>query len=357
MDHLLRSIYYDVRNAAAFGGIDKLLRAAKEQDPGITREQVDEWLRGETVYTLHRQATKNYRHNPVISHCVGEWCQADIADMSAFAAANDGYAYLLTFIDVFSRRAAAIPLRTKSGKEVSQAFEKIFSDFVCFNLLVDRGTEFKNDNVKRLMDKYGCRMAFAYNESVKASVAERWNRTLKEKLFKYMTSKGTRRYVDVLAQIVLAYNMTRHSRTGERPVDVSTTNNQQVFERTYGFKNEKMREATPEPATFAVGHLVRVRYSLPVMAKSYFPRFSDQVYTVTAVLPGFPRTMYRLKNWNAVIMPRKYYAEDLLRVTERTKYRIQRVLKRQKGRALVKWIGYPKEANTWIRGPGPLAAR
>lgn len=351
MDQVLRSIYYDVGHHAGLTSIQKLYAAACTKLPGLKKEQVEEWLRGEAVHTLHKQARRNFPRNPIIAHAIGEWCQSDLVDMQAYAKSNKGYRYLLTFIDVFSKKATAVPVKSKSMHDVSKALESVLSQFVCFNLLVDRGKEFKNSAVQALMDKYGIRLRFSHNTAIKASVAERFNRTLRSKMHKYFTYKGTRRYIDVLPLLLDSYNNSVHRSIGMRPIDVTPQTSATVFRNLYGVANErKMIIAGPqEKQKYKVGDIVRVRYHLGQMDKSYFPLFTDQTFTIDAVIRDYPRYTYRLKNWREKVLDRKFYDHDLERVTSNVNYRIEKVLKRRGGESFVKWIGYPHAANSWVR--------
>lgn len=349
---VLRAIYHDVAHPAGFGGRQALFDAARDHVSDLTLEDVDEWLRGETVYTLHRHARHKFPRNKTISHSVGEWCQADLADMQSYATSNDGFKYLLTFIDVFSKRATAVPIKSKNMTHVSEALDSILADFHCHNLLTDRGLEFNNTRVKDVMSKYGTRLCFAHNEAIKAAVVERFNRTLKTRMHRYFTSKGTRRYIDVLESLLLAYNQSVHSSTGLKPVDVDSHSASDVFRKLYGAETHRqlLLKEPKDKALFRVGDLVRIRYVLTPMQKSYWPMFSDQVYTVSTVVPDFPYHMYRVENWKGETMNRKYYAHDLLRVSKDVKYRVEKVLKRRGNMSFVKWVGYPSEANSWVRG-------
>lgn len=351
MDQILRSIYYDVGHHAGLSSVSKLHAAASLKLPGLTREQVDEWLRGETVHTLHRQARRNFPRNPVVAHCIGEWCQSDLVDMQAYSKTNKGYKYILTFIDVFSKRATAVPVKSKSMHQVAAALERILAQFVCFNLLVDRGKEFKNSAVHAVMEKHGIRLKFSYNTAIKASVCERFNRTLRTKMHKYFTYKGTRRYVDVLQSLLDSYNHSYHRSIGMRPVDVTPENSAIVFQRLYGCSNERemILSGPQEKQKFKEGDVVRVRYHLQPMDKSYFPLFTDQTFTVATVIRDYPHFTYKLRNWRDKVLERKFYDHDLFRVSGDVRYRIEKVLKRRGGESLVKWTGYPHAANSWVR--------
>ena len=109
---------------------------------------------------------------------------ADLVDMQAFSKDNDGVRYILSVIDVFSKYGWMIPLKTKTGVEVASALKEIFKVRKPRSLWVDRGLEFFNRHVKSLVELYTTE-----NEE-KSSVAERWNRTMKERMFKYFTANS-----------------------------------------------------------------------------------------------------------------------------------------------------------------------
>lgn len=350
MNQVLRSIYYDVRNPAGFGSKEKLFAAASQILPGITRADVNEWLSREHVYTLHRPVRRNFTRNPVVSSGKGQHAQSDLVDMQQFSSWNDGYRYILTLIDVFSKEAAALPLKTKSMNEVSQALDELLCESPCQNLWTDGGKEYENQEVQKVIDKHNMTIHFTRNTQIKCSIAERFNRTLKSKMYRYFTMKNTRRYVDVLDALVNAYNHSHHRSIKMRPVDVHEENSSIVFRNLYGFANERQMilAGSDERPKFNVGDTVRVRYFLPQMEKSYFPTYTDQTFKVHAAVLNYPRTMYRLENWEGNVIDRKYYADELQKVSPDTSYRVERILKRQGDKVLVKWNGYPKRANSWI---------
>ena len=102
------------------------------------------------------------------------------------------------------------PLKSKTGLEVANALKKIFKERKPDKLWVDMGGEFYNREVQKLVSLYSTE-----NEE-KSTVVERWNRTMKEKMFKYFSANSTRRYIDVLDELVEQYNNTKHSSIGIR---------------------------------------------------------------------------------------------------------------------------------------------
>ena len=104
MDQELKAIYYDPKNPAGFASIAKLAKAS-----GYSKTEVKKWLKAQPTYTLHRQARKRYPTRKYIVHDIDEQWQADLADVALIAQQNDGYRFILTVIDIFSRYAWARP--------------------------------------------------------------------------------------------------------------------------------------------------------------------------------------------------------------------------------------------------------
>ena len=84
----------------------------------------------------------------------------------------------------------------------------------------DKGTEFLNSTFQSMLKRRGIKFYTSENEDLKASVVERFNRTLKSKMYRYFTHKNTRRYVDALHDMLHSYNNTRHSSIGMAPTEV-----------------------------------------------------------------------------------------------------------------------------------------
>ena len=164
---------------------------------------------------------KHFRKRRVFVNGVDEIWAADLVDMQSLAKFNSGNRYLLTVIDVFSKYGWIVPLKSKTGAEVAETFNTIFKERRPDKLWVDKGKEFYNKNVKAL----GVELYSTENEE-KSCIVERWNRTMKEKMFKYFTANNTRRYVDVLVEMVNKYNNTRHSSIKMTPVEASKKQNE-----------------------------------------------------------------------------------------------------------------------------------
>ena len=113
---------------------------------------------------------------------IDEICAADLIDTQAFSKDNNGIKYLLTVIDIFSKFVWIVPLKRKTGQEVANAFSSILKERRPSKTGVCRGREFYNKDVQKLIKLYSTE-----NEE-ESCVIERFNRTIKEQMFKYFSA-------------------------------------------------------------------------------------------------------------------------------------------------------------------------
>ena len=138
---------------------------------------------------LHKPVRRRFDKRSVFAKQVDDIWAADLVDMSPFFRSNKGYKYLLTVIDVYSKYGWIVPLKTKTGKEVAQAFRKLFRNGHPSRLWKDKGREFYNRQLKGVLEANDVMLYSTENEE-KSSVVERWNRTMKN-MWKYFTANST----------------------------------------------------------------------------------------------------------------------------------------------------------------------
>ena len=90
---------------------------------------------------------------------------------------------MLTVIDIFSKFVWIVPLKQKNGQEVASAFSRILKERRPSEMLVDKGREFYNKDIRKQVELYST------EKEEKSCVIERFNRTIKEKMFKYFSAK------------------------------------------------------------------------------------------------------------------------------------------------------------------------
>ena len=166
---------------------------------------------------------------------------ADLADMQLLSKFNKGFRFLLCVIDIFSKYAWVVPLKDKKGISIVNAFQKILkeSDRKPNKIWVDKGSEFYNSSFKKWLRDNNTEMYSTNNEG-KSVVAERFIRTLKTKIHKYMTSISKNAYIDKLDYMVYECNNTYHRSIEMKPVDVKD-NTYIDFEKEINDKDPKFK--------------------------------------------------------------------------------------------------------------------
>jgi len=124
---MLGDVYYDPLHEAAFGTLEKLKRVAR--NIGVAKPgEVKPWLEQQDAYTLHRPVRKRFPRNPYSVDSIMDVWECDLVEVQAFSRHNDSVKYLLTVIDIFSKFLHMVPLKSKSGKDVSSAFRSVLED-------------------------------------------------------------------------------------------------------------------------------------------------------------------------------------------------------------------------------------
>ena len=205
---------------------------------------------------------------------------ADLADMQLLSKYNKGIRFLLCVIDIFSKYAWLVPLKDKKGISIVKAFQSILkqSNRKPNKIWVDKGSESYNDCFKKWMQDNDIVMYSTHNEG-KAVVVERFIRTLKTKIYKYMTSISKNVYIDKSDDIVDEYNNTYHTTIKMKPTDVK--------DNTYIKTSKKINYKDPK---FKVGDRVIISKYKNIFAKGYMPNWSEEVFVIKKVKNTVPWT-------------------------------------------------------------------
>ena len=183
---------------------------------------------------------------------------------------NIGFRFLLRVIDVYSKYAWVVPLKDKKGLNIVNAFQSILkkSDRKPNKIWVEKCGEFYNRSMKSWLEKNDIEMYSTHNEG-KSVVAERFIRTIKNKIYKYMTSISKNVYIDKLDDIVHKYNNTKHRTIKMKPIDVK--------DNTY---IDFGKEVNDNDSKFKVGDHVRRSKYKNIFAKGYTPNWSEEIIVI-----------------------------------------------------------------------------
>ena len=219
--------------------------------------------------------------------------------MQSLSKYKKGIKYLLCTIDLFSKYAWVVPIKDKKGVSIVNAFQKIISEGRKPNKIwVDQGSEFYNQSFKDFLKINNIEMYSTYNEG-KSVVAERFIRTLKNKIFKHMTAISKNVYFDVLDDIVNKYNNTVHKTIKMKPIDVTGD--------SYAKYNENSNKKDPK---FKIGDHVRISKYKNIFAKGYAPNWSEEVFVINKIKNTVPWT-YAISDLNGEEITESFYEKEL----------------------------------------------
>ena len=347
----LHKIYNNPSDPGSFGGVERLYQSARAKGLKLDRKKVEKYLKSDDTYTLHKPSRKHYTRNMIVVSDIDKQWQADLADMQEIAKENDGYRYLLTVIDCFSKYAWIVPLKKKDTLTTLEGFKTLFQQTTRKpeRLQTDKGTEFMNKEVQNFFKSKNIHHFFS-NSDMKAAMVERFNRTIKSRIFAYMTSVNTKRYIDKLQNFVDSYNHSTHRTIGMKPADVKLEHVAKIFSKVYGkFLAKRSLHKVDE------NEHVRLNKIKTTFEKGYLPNWTTERFVVDKNLPQQGKPVYKLKDLQGDEIQGRFYPEEIQVVTNSNPnvFRIEKILKTRttkRGKEfLVKWIGYPAKLNRWLK--------
>ena len=197
-----------------------------------------------------------------------------------------------------------------------------------------RQSGFYNNSFKKWLDDNGIEMYSTNNEG-KSEIVERFIKTLKNKIYKYMTTISKNVYIDKLDNIVKEYNNTYHKTIRMKPINIKD-NTYINFEKEVNNKDPK----------FKVGDYVRISKYKNIFAKGYMPNWPEEVFISSKIKNTVPWT-YVINYLNGEKITGIFYEKELQK-TNQQEFRIEKVLKRKDDKLYVKWKGYYNSFNSWI---------
>ncbi len=300
----------------------------------------------EIAKELHKRVVRNFPRRKVFVSEKDEIFAADLVDMQEWANINDGYKYILTVIDCFTKYAWAIPLKDKTAKAVLKAFQDIFEQRIPQKVWVDEGKEFYNKDLEKYFKAKEITMYSTYGEH-KSAIIERFNRTLKTKMYTKFTANNNRVWIKILPELIDEYNNSVHRTIKMTPVEASKDKNEyQVLDN---FTNSRKVKATK--AKLKVGDWVRISRIKGTFEKGYARNWSWEIFKVSEILDTEPIT-YKIKEYDGTPIKGSFYDQELQKTKDAEAFLIDKVLetrtKNRKKEHLVSWLGWPEKYNSWV---------
>lgn len=313
IDEILSKIYYNLTNPASLSGYVQLCREVAKQGIPISKQSIRNWLKKQEVYTLHKQRKLRFprlKYNPLN---IDDIWSIDLADMNNVARHNRSR-YILAIVDHFSRYAWCVPIKNKTTESVIKAFEALFEKTKRrpLNILSDKGREFVSKKFINFLKNHSIKFYTANDPATKASVCERFIRTIKSLIYRYFTLKNTKKYIDVLDVLVNIYNTRKHRSIGCAPSSINENNILKVWK--FMTKNHPKNIFNEKKAKFSVGEYVRVTNPKRSFDKGYIKQWSDEIFLVVKVILSYPLT-YRISALDGEIINSLFYEEELQQVS------------------------------------------
>lgn len=323
---------------------------------GINEDKAnEEVLSYNYSYPLYRSVKRPKHFNPYFVYNPRDQVQMDLIFMTEYTNSNNGYKYILVCIDIFSKKLWARPLKTKLGRECATAIQEILNEmdpFLPKSVLFDRGTEFLNVHVNRLLQNNNIKVILP-NSEIKAAYAERVNLTLQQLIYRYLGEMQTNSYVNLLQDFVKTYNNRVHRSHGFSPVNAEKTENlDKVRQILMEKKMKTIIAGSKMKQKFKIGDTVRISKYRRIFDRGYKPTFQDEYFKIHNINTRLPIPTYILKSLNTnEIIQGGFYSEEL-QLVKGDVFMVERVLdERGRGRnkqLLVKWLHFNDTHNSWI---------
>ena len=363
MEDTIANLYLDPAFPGSLSSAPTFYRALKREKKlqGITFKQLKNILSKINAYSLYKHPYRPKRstaHAQVVTSGSNQQWQIDLIEfLTQHAHQNKGHRFLMVAIDVFSKRAFAYPLKNKGGEAVAEGLKEMFSEApkIPRKVQTDAGKEFYNKHVQELFKKHHVRH-FTSQNTEKAQIVERLNRTLKERINKYFQHRNNKKWIDIYKPIVQSYNKSNHSAIGRAPVDVTRETEGLTRGKLYYGEGRIYKPQLPllkdrKNMTITKGAYVRLLKAKRTFEKGYTRRWTTEVFQISEVLSREQPTRYKVVDLKGEDVIGSFYANELQVIPPPEEYsvKVERVNK-SKREALISFNNINVEPS-WV----PLA--
>ena len=296
----LKKFYLDPKFPGSYSGAYKFYQEVKNIHPKVTLKKVNEFLKSQDAYTLHKRTRKPKFRRTLVFKPRDLW-QIDLLDMQKYSNENDGYRYICVIIDCFSRYVWVKPLKNKTGKATVKALALLLMNERPKLIQADQGTEFFNRDVKRMLEAFGPKLYHTYTDK-KAAIVERVQRTLRGRLGRLFTKRGNFKWIDKIDDIVTAYNNTHHSSIKMKPADVDEEHIANIFFNSLPNLKKTIK--------FSNGDRVRILIKKNQFAKEFEKSWSEEIFKIKRIQNTNPIT-YLIEDLDGEDIIGGFYTEEL----------------------------------------------
>lgn len=211
------------------------------------------------------------------------------------------------------------------------------------NLHVDNGKEFYNASMKSMLRERNINMYSTFTTK-KAAIVERFNRTLKSKMWKQFSYRHSYKWIDILQELVDDYNNTKHRTIKIKPNEVNKENERYLLRTIY---NSDTIWSQKKRTKFKLGDLVRMSKYKHVFSKGYTPNWTTEIFKINGIQYTKPIT-YLLIDLDGNEIQGTVYQQELQLAKNSKLYLVEKIIRKKGNKVYVKWLGFDNSHNSWI---------
>ena len=316
------------------------------------KKNVDKAMTENDTYTQFKQHRKSKYYSPIYVYRKRELFQSDVVFFTRkeLVQANDGFKYLFTTIDVFSKMAWVYPMKENKCINVLKCFKDILQK--CGKkperLNSDRGSELVCNQFTKFLKENSIHHYLSYSLR-KCPVIERFNLTIQRLLYQIMHHNNSLKWVEFIEQAMKIYLNRKHRTIGITPLEAEKDENEAMVRRKYFERYLKAGEKKRKPK-FSVGDEVRIFKERGKFHRGYMKDFTVEVFTISKVLKNLPIPRYKLKEYNGDEIVGSFFEDELVKFKKPEYYEVEVLKTRGKGKNkefLVHYKGWPNTYDEW----------
>ena len=291
---------------------------------------------------LNKSVINNLKRKKVIINHIDEILSCDLVDVTKYSRINNGYKYIFTNIDIFSKYAWSSPIKSKTIKDIKPCFQKIFKERKPKYIWSDQESAFFSKEMQKFFEDNNVKIYHTYS-NLKAVFIERFNRSIRKLMMKSFVKSNNTVWYNILPELLKTYNRYHHT-IKMKPINVNKSNEKYIKNNFYTY------DKTNKIPKFKIRDLVRIslkRRELFDKASGNI-KWSQELFKIHFIYKSNVIT-YKIKDLNDSIIKGIFYEKELQK-TKNTigEYIIEKILKTNKNKMYVKWRGYSSNFNSWV---------
>ncbi len=333
----------------SYGNINRI----SEYNPTIKKGDIKFFLEKNDIYTRFKQHRKSRKYSPIYVYKKRELFQADVVFFTDpdMVKQNNGYRYLFTCIDCFTKMAWVFPLKSNNCDSVMKCFQSIINN--CGKkperLNSDRGSELICKKFKKYLSELNIYHYLSYSLR-KCPIIERFNLTIQNLLYRMMAKHRNLKWTNYITKAMNIYLNRKHRTIGMSPILAEQDDNEVIVRKNLlkFFHKRGLKKQKPK---FQINDTVRIWSQRRTFHRGYDENFSIEYFKILEVKNNLPVPRYTLQDTTGETIIGSFFEDELVKFIPSDEFDIQILKERKKGKRkeyLVHYVGYPVSMDEWI---------